>query len=331
MSPAAPIHDPALAQSEKAYLLVKDPSAKIPLDFNPVTLQVTVQARGKDAGGNKKQHVSSTTAKLDVELVFDSTDTGQDVRKRTRPLEQLLAPAKDQAPPQVTFEWGSFAFSGVVESFKQTLDFFSRNGVPLRAAVGISISAQDYVFESKEVAAQVDATLDVPGGNPTSLAASGGDPGAARKIAAANGLESLRAEAGGGLSVGGGVSIGAAASFSPSAGAGFGFGVEAGVGVGVGAQVGGSGSLALGGGAAAGAGAGFSAEGGVAAGFAGLRIDTRGASGAGQAFDTSRIFASVSAPSVSAGASFDVSGRAISGGGSSFKADVTGGVRFDGA
>ena len=207
------------------------------------------------------------------------------------------------------------AHEGVVDSFKQTLEFFSRNGVPLRAVVGLSISQPKYKFDRLEskLNAGVDDTLDLPGGDPSSLAAAGGDPTAARLIASANGLESLRASAGASVSVGGGVSIGAAAGFSAGAGAGAGFGVSAGAGVGVGV------------------GAGVSLGGGVGAGaaFAGLQTGGALSAGAGKNFAVARLMAGTSAPAVSAGAKFDVSGKASLAGGSSFKANVSGGVQFD--
>jgi hypothetical protein len=134
----------------------------------------------------------------------------------------------------------------------------------------------------------VDDTLDVAGGDASSLASAGGDPSAARGIATANGLESLRAQVSATVSVGGGISISAPAGFSASAD------------VGAGAGIGGA--------------------------FAGLHVGTGG--GAGLRFDPEKLL-SAAARAVSGGASFDVSGKASLSGGSSFKADVTGGVQFD--
>ena len=268
-----------------------EPSEFIPVDFNPVSLEVTVQTETKAEGGQNAQHVSKSSAKLSLELIFDSTDTGEDVRKRTQRIERLLVPADKKTPPRVRFEWGAFKFDGFVDSFKQTLDFFSQNGVPLRAVVPLSLSQPEYVFDKLDAGrnAGVDNTLDVSGGAPSSLAAAGGDPGAARLIASANGLESLRLDAGVSLSVGGGISIGAAAGFSAGAGGGAGIGI---------------------GGA-----------------FAGLHVG--GSVGAGGSFDPGKLLAATTTPAVSAGASFDVSGKASLSGGAAFKADVSGGVRFD--
>jgi hypothetical protein len=317
--------DPALTENEKAFFTVA--GTRVPLDFNPVNLQLTVQTQAKGEGGAKVQHVSTSSAKLDMELVFDSTDSGQDVRQRTQALERFLVPAQGKTPPQVKFEWGAFTFEGVADSLKQTFDYFSRNGVPLRSTVGLSLAQSQYKFEpvANTRSASVDPTLDLGGGSPAGVASAGGDPAAARGIAAANGLESLRADAGAGLSVGGGVSIGAAAGFAPSggAGAGLGFGLGLNVGAGAGLNLGTGGSLSLGGGPSAGAGV------RVGAPFASLQPNLRVTAGAPTGFDPARLFAAVSAPSVAKGSGFDVSGRANPGAGSSFKADVTGGIHFD--
>lgn len=319
--------DPALTKNEKAFFTVA--GTRVPLDFNPVNLQLTVQTQAKGEGGAKVQHVSTSSAKLDMELVFDSTDSGQDVRQRTQALERFLVPAEGKPPPQVKFEWGAFTFEGVADSLKQTFDYFSRNGVPLRSTVGLSLAQSQYKFEpvANTHSASVDPTLDLGGGSPAGVASAGGDPAAARGIAAANGLESLRADAGAGLSVGGGVSIGAAAGFAPSGGAGaglgFGLGLNLGAGAGAGAGFGAGGSVSLGDGTNAGA----AVQIGVR--FAGLQPKLGVTAGAPTGFDPARLFAAVSAPSVAKGSGFDVSGRANPGAGSSFKADVTGGIHFD--
>ncbi|HEY6169393.1 MAG TPA: hypothetical protein VI454_15230, partial [Verrucomicrobiae bacterium] len=65
------------------------------------------------------------------------------------------------------------------------------------------------------------------------------------------------------------------------------------------------------------------------AAFAGLHAGGAAIAGAGKNFDPGKLLAAAAAPAASAGASFDVSGKASLTGGSSFKADVTGGVQFD--
>jgi hypothetical protein len=298
----------------------------VPVNFNPASLEYTISANSQGEGGQSSQVVGSSSAKLNMELLFDTTDTGEDVRKKTHEIELMLKPsagaggpnAPPQVAPSVLFEWGAIRFEGVVDSFKQTMDFFSSNGVPLRAAIALSLSQPNYQFDQQDSGRSAAAAGDLvlPGGDPSSIAAAGGDPLAARGIAAANGLESLRAAAGGQISIGGGVSIGAAASFSAGAGAGAGagFGISAGAGISAGVSIGAGAQASAGVAASAGAFGGLHAEAGTG----------------GKYFDAQKIFAEVSAPAVASGAAFDVTGKATSKGGSGFKAEIgPGKIQFD--
>lgn len=321
----------------------------VPIDFNPATLDYTITINTQGEGGQAQQAAGVASAKLNMELLFDTTDSGDDVRTKTNKVEVMLRPqagtggtnAPQQAPPMVTFEWGAFKFIGVVDSFKQTMDFFSANGVPLRASVTLSMSQPNYQFDQQGATgadgsatkANVDQALVLPDGDPSQLAADAGDPSAARDIASANGLESLRGNAGAELAVGGSVSIGAAASFSASASAGASLGADFGLGGSGGA------GLDLGAGAAAGASAGFSASFGASASagvsatagaFGGLHAEA-GAGSSGKYLAPQRLLAAASAPGVAPGALFDVTGKAIAQSSSTFKAEVgtSRGLRFD--
>jgi hypothetical protein len=320
-------------------------SQTVPIDFNPATLDYTITINAQGEGGQAQQAAGVASAKLNLELIFDTTDTGDDVRTKTNKVEKMLRPdagtggpnAPQQAPPMVTFEWGAFKFVGLVDSFKQTMDFFAPNGIPLRAVVTLSMSQPNYQFDQqgatdggKAMKSNVDQALVLPDGNPSQLAADAGDPSAARDIASANGLESLRASAGGAVAIGGSVSIGAAASFSAGASAGAGGGLSLGAGAGAG--------ISLGAAAGAGATAGFSASFGASASagvtatagaFSGLHAGS--SAGAGKYLAPQKLLATTSAPGVAPGALFDVTGRAIAQSASSFKAEVgaTRGLRFD--
>ena len=214
----------------------------IRVHFNPVSLQYGISnTLGKKGSGDKtKQVVSSSTATLTLELSFDSTDTGRDVREATGPIARLMRAEKDNTPPVVLFSWGSFQFQGMLTSYKETLDFFSPEGVPLRAGVSLGMDAQDRIFDEPGVSQDsggVGAVLAV-GGNLTLLAGQIGDPRAARGIALANGSVSLRLDAGASLEIGAQVSISAAAGFATGASVGFGVGAGASAGVGFGAGAG---------------------------------------------------------------------------------------------
>src|SRR3954466_5896512 len=77
----------------------------VPVNFNPASLEYTITANSQGAGGQSTQVVGSSSAKLNMELFFDTTDTGDDVRKKTHEIEMMLKPSTGtggaEAPPQV--------------------------------------------------------------------------------------------------------------------------------------------------------------------------------------------------------------------------------------
>jgi hypothetical protein len=290
---------------------------EVSVHFNPASLQYTVSNTLKDqgSGSKKKQYVSQTTAKLTMDLVFDTTATGVDVRETTDKMAKLLkphGPSGKQVPPLVEFGWGVYRFTGMVEQYKETLDFFAASGVPLRSSVNLTLSSQDVIFESnKNPNASVDGNLAPepvsvptspgPAGGPAGLANSLGDPRAARAIAAANGSASLRFSAGAELAVGvgAGVSLSAAAAFSTGASAGFGLGISGGAGLGI----------------SGGVGAGLSAD------FSGLRAS---ASTEVSMPDPGTALTLTADAGAGGGTQFGLGGRAQATGSASLSADVGG-------
>jgi hypothetical protein len=204
--------DQTVALAHFKALAGPDKDESIAVHFNPASLQYTVsntqdQQRQNAAG---VQFVTQTTAKLTMDLLFDTTLTGEDVRVSTEKIAKLMRPYQEgggKVPPSVEFGWGTYTFNGVVEQYKETLEFFSAGGVPLRASINLTLSSNAVVFESsKNPRAAVDGNLQpepvvLPDSAGPSAVANGlGDPRAARAIAAASGSASLRF--GGGASLG---------------------------------------------------------------------------------------------------------------------------------
>lgn len=299
-----------------------------PVHFNPVSLQIALSNQLDDShtGGDRTQYVSKSSAKLTMDLIFDTTDSGSNVRDATGDVAQFMeADGRDdthRTPPTVLFEWGAFKFQGIFESYRETIDFFSHDGVPLRANVNITMSRQSVVFDD-DSAPFASTAVDVPQslGNASQIAGLGGNPDAGRGLAAANGLESMRFSTGP-------ISVDASVKISPpvafvSVGAGIGIGVSASAGIGIGVSAGAS----FGGSASAGVSA-------TAGAFAGLRV---GASASGPALDPSKLIPRPQPRVVSSGlqAGFAVGGQASSTGSASLGTDVGAGssrarVRFDG-
>lgn len=281
------IDDPATFET------MTGPKVTVPVHFNPASLQHTVSNTLKEEGkgAKKKQYVSQTTAKLTMDLTFDTTDSGEDVRITTNKMAQLLQPVAEgqskKVPPVVKFSWGAYSFSGMVEQYKETIDFFAAGGLPLRSSINLTLSSQDVSFEggTSSEHASVDADLAPepvvladdggPQGGPQGAASRAGDPRAARAIAAANGSASLRFGAGGGLAVGASASVGFSAGASVGAGFSAGIGASAGGGFSASAVASASGggnllpaaAFAAGGGAGVGAGTGVGIGGGAGIGI----------------------------------------------------------------
>lgn len=245
----------------------------IEVQFNPASLKVALSNKLAEPKKNSKksaaQFVDKSSSELQVELIFDTTrvaDTaadksqdsdskrlkvseGQDVRLLTsRIAEQFMKPrGKDpkklEAPKRCQFQWGSFEFVGLVESFDETLDFFSPEGRPLRATVALKLKEDRFQFTADDSKAPERKAPDFKSGNNPggpindSHNDSGKDPADWRETALFNGCESARscglgvvavssvslsasvgvsASASVGVSVGGGIS--ASASISASAG-----------------------------------------------------------------------------------------------------------------
>jgi hypothetical protein len=248
--------------------------------FNPASLVYSVENSTRQQGSDPKrrQYAGQFTGKLTMDLQFDTTDTGEDVRGITDQVAMFMqssaqatqnaSQSKTNAPaqPVLAFQWGTYIFKGIMESFKETIDFFSADGVPLRALVSIGLARQDNVFDEDSALTGTDTgagsvVQTSSSDSATSAATKGGDPSASRALASANGLENPRFTGGASLQVGGGIQLNAAAGFAASASIGGGIGVSGGLGLSVSAGVSAGASagigVSLGGSASAGASAGI--------------------------------------------------------------------------
>jgi hypothetical protein len=198
--------------------LVPQTGDPIEVQFNPVSLvyEVSNSLAQQNRDATRRQLVTQSNARLSVELQFDSTTTGASVREQTLPIKRLLRPDEadtravlDIVPPVVRFEWGTFLFSGLVESYRETLDFFSPEGVPLRAQVSIAMTQQTRATEPANAGGRrtppatpavigpttpqgVDGAAGVAARLVGTALAAGQALGVARAIAGANGESSLR-------------------------------------------------------------------------------------------------------------------------------------------
>jgi hypothetical protein len=142
----------------------KTEGTSVEVQFNPQTLKLNYSnqvAGGTQPQGSSPQFASTGVTKLSMELWFDVTlplpkgapATG-DVRKLTEQIVSFInvqnSNSTDQqirTPPNLKFKWGSFIFTGTMDSMDETIDLFSPDGIPLRASVSVSLSKHDLTFE----------------------------------------------------------------------------------------------------------------------------------------------------------------------------------------
>ena len=121
------------------------------VDFNPQSLRLTHTATGPAATQGTGTSAVETTAvprqvtgyttSLSMELLFDTSRDGSDVRAKTLVLVALARPLANgsSAGRTLRFSWGSFLFTGYIDSLGETIDLFSPDGVPLRATVTLGL------------------------------------------------------------------------------------------------------------------------------------------------------------------------------------------------
>jgi Contractile injection system tube protein len=260
----------------KAQLIsLTDSSQSVDVHFNPASLVYTIEnsTKQQSADPKRKQFAAQFSGKLTMDLQFDTTDTGEDVRNVTGKVAMFMQASANagknpssgnaQAQPVLKFAWGSYQFQGTMDSFKETIDFFSADGVPLRSLVSIGLSRQDQVFDlggdKSKIPVSGSLVPTSTSDSATSAATKGGDPSAARQLGADNGLDSLRSTGGAALQVNAGIDLQAAAAFSVSASVGAGAGLSIGAGAGI--------SIGAGAGISLGAGAGISVGGATGVSF----------------------------------------------------------------
>jgi hypothetical protein len=194
----------------------------VTVQFNPETLKVSysnqvVPPKGEGSQQEKAsiQYVGAGVTKLAVQIWFDVTgeapDAGplpSDVRKLTQQVTYFITPQKQSngqfVPPVVRFEWGTFRYEGIMDSLEESLEFFSSDGVPLRASMSLSLSQQRIEVLQGDAASQGPpaGAGPAPGTQPLTqaragdtlqgLAAAAGGGASWQAIASANGIENPR-------------------------------------------------------------------------------------------------------------------------------------------
>ena len=146
-----------MAELEKAYFQTEMDNTKIAFLYNPDSLKLTFSNKWEGdkllAGGDDAlKFGGASPAKMSLELVFDTTNTGQAVTKYTSMLLKAMEPSQDlpgtneqsnnKRPKYVKFFWGSGLKTPPMMITEASVDFnyFASNGTPLRAKVGLSLT-----------------------------------------------------------------------------------------------------------------------------------------------------------------------------------------------
>ena len=118
----------------------------IPLRFNPTEYQLQKQNNFAEIAipGLETppiQYVRGASEKLTLELIVDTSDTLEDVRKKYVDAVRGLLNINTElhAPPLVAFEWDREIFKGVLESLNVSYTLFGPTGVPLRAKLSTTL------------------------------------------------------------------------------------------------------------------------------------------------------------------------------------------------
>jgi nucleoid-associated protein YgaU len=184
---------------DKATITNLQTGDQIPVMFNPEEYSLDLGNTFAEIGipGLKAppiQYVRGNARTLKMELFFDSTDHGGDVRVATKRLTDLLEQdPRTQAPPILLFTWGGFGFKCVLESVGQRFTMFLDDGTPVRAT--LSVSFKEYQAVDVETRRGLfigpPTVRSVIGGENLSQIAGEtlGDPGAWRRIAELNGID----------------------------------------------------------------------------------------------------------------------------------------------
>lgn len=135
----------------KAIIVNTDATIPIPIPvmFNPPEYQLQRTNQYAEVGipglgSSLLQFVRGSSQTLTMDLFFDTTDSGVDVRLYTELILALTNLNSDtHAPPRLMFIWGTLIFPCVLESVTQRYTYFNSIGMPLRATLSITLKGYD--------------------------------------------------------------------------------------------------------------------------------------------------------------------------------------------
>jgi hypothetical protein len=143
---------------QKATLTILETRETIPCQFNPQEFSVTrtvswSRRESPSLNSPVMEYRGSAPTVCQMNLFFDTTDSGSDVRAYTNQLMRLTlkgagGPQKKGVftkPPVVSFVWGKFQlFKAVVTSLNVAYTMFLPDGTPVRARCEVTFTQNDH-------------------------------------------------------------------------------------------------------------------------------------------------------------------------------------------
>ncbi|TLN05553.1 hypothetical protein FDZ74_13495 [bacterium] len=143
---------------QKASIIITDTNETIPCQFNPNELSVSRSVHWSHVSlpllnSPIMQFRGSSPTTCQVNLIFDTSDSGNDVRAYTNQLLRLTLKGggghgnRDLLlePPSVSFVWGKFElFKAVITSLSIAYVLFLPDGTPIRARANITFTQNDH-------------------------------------------------------------------------------------------------------------------------------------------------------------------------------------------
>ena len=190
-----------LAQLAKAEIVNTHTGERIPVMYNPEQYSIEQGNNFAEIGVpgltvSPVQYVRGKGRTLTMELLFDSFERAEDVRRYSGRVVALLNPRVDtHAPPILLFTMGQFALQCVLAEAGQKYTMFLRDGTPVRATLNVRFME----YQAVEIEIEQGFFLGPPtlhnitqGQTVSQLAAEFlGDPTAWREIAEANGIDDI--------------------------------------------------------------------------------------------------------------------------------------------
>ncbi|GLS27845.1 hypothetical protein [Marinibactrum halimedae] len=160
----------------------------VELLFDTTYMASSESTEESDSTGSGSEASSSPTDAGSSGSRANQIEQGSDVRNLTKKIaETFLKPQaasnnRKKAPKRCLFQWGSFEFVGLIESYDETLDFFSKEGRPLRATLSLKLKEDRFQFRQRTDGVAAAETSDPPtltptGNNDDKSGAGSGNPG----------------------------------------------------------------------------------------------------------------------------------------------------------